>query len=560
MKKILIKSMVLAVAIFLSVLFVLPSTAYADSSMIAFSSDRDENPGIYTMNIDGSDPKMLIDTPVDSVDSQGLHLSPDGSKIAYVSSIDFPGPGGNYEIYIMNVDGSDLTNLTNSPGDDGNSSFSPDGSKIVFMSERDGNYEIYIMNIDGSGQVRLTNNPAFDEHPCFSPDGSKISFTSDRNGNWEIYIMNIDGSGQVRLTNIPAPAANWWPCFSPDGSKIAFASTRDGNEEIYIMNVDGSGQTRLTNNPTNDAYPSFSPDGSKIAFTFDRFGNSEIYIMNIDGSGQTNLTNNPAQDYYPTFLPRIIEDTDTNSKSKILDFVTRFYQLCLSRDPDSAGLNGWVNWLVTGAKTGADVAYGFVFSDEFIARNVSNEQYVTILYRAFFNREPDSGGYSGWLGYLNTGASRQWVLAGFINSQEFKNLCAAYGINPGSLDVSSDNSQVAAFVTRFYQLCLSRDPDSAGLNTWVNWLVTGAKTGADVAYGFVFSDEFIARNVSNEQYLTILYRAFFNREPDSGGYSGWLGYLNTGASRQWVLAGFINSQEFKNLCAAYGINPGSINI
>jgi hypothetical protein len=125
--------------------------------------------------------------------------------------------------------------------------------------------------------------------------------------------------------------------------------------------------------------------------------------------------------------------------------------------------------------------------------------------------------------------------------------------NPGDLEVPSDT----AFVTRFYQECLSRDPDSAGLNGWVNWLESGAKTGADVAYGFVFSDEFILRNVSNSEYLTILYRAFFNREPDSGGYSGWLGYLNTGKSRQWVLAGFINSDEFKNLCAAYGINSGS---
>ena len=251
---------------------------------------------------------------------------------------------------------------------------------------------------------------------------------------------------------------------------------------------------------------------------------------------------------------------DSNSDAEA--FVTRFYQECLSREPDSEGLSGWVNYLVTGQLSGAGVAYGFVFSQEFIARGVSNEEYLTILYRAFFNREPDSGGYSGWLGYLNAGKSRAWVLAGFINSQEFKNLCATYGINPGSIDADSgaDTTQIAAFVTRFYQECLSRDPDSAGLNGWVDSLRTGAKTGADVAYGFVFSDEFIARGVSNEEYLTILYRAFFNREPDSGGYSGWLDYLNTGKSRAWVLAGFVNSKEFKELCSRYGISPGNINI
>ena len=253
----------------------------------------------------------------------------------------------------------------------------------------------------------------------------------------------------------------------------------------------------------------------------------------------------------------------TKSKGFIISFVTRFYQLCLSRDPDAGGLSGWVDGLATGAKTGADVAHGFVFSPEFIQRNVSNEEYVTILYRAFFNREPDSGGYSNWLNHLSTGKSRLWVLAGFVNSQEFKNLCTNYGINPGSLDVDddgTDTTQVAAFVTRFYQLCLSREPDSAGLDGWVDALLSGRITGADVAHGFVFSPEFIQKNVSNEEYLTILYRAFFNREPDSGGYSNWLNHLSTGKSRLWVLAGFINSQEFRDLCTNYGINPGSINI
>jgi len=117
---------------------------------------------------------------------------------------------------------------------------------------------------------------------------------------------------------------------------------------------------------------------------------------------------------------------------------------------------------------------------------------------------------------------------------------------------------VKAFTARLYQECLGRSPDAGGLNEWADQLKTGAKTGAKVAYGFVFSEEFLQRNVSNGEYVTILYRVFFNREPDSGGYNDWVGHLNSGKSRKWVLAGFINSQEFKNLCAEYGINPGSI--
>ncbi|MCL5074000.1 MAG: DUF5050 domain-containing protein [Actinobacteria bacterium] len=175
------------------------------------------------------------------------------------------------------------------------------GSKIVFTSYSNGNNEIYIMNVDGSGQTRLTNNPAADDYPSFSPDGSKIIFASTRDGNWEIYIMNADGSGQTRLTN--NSVFDEYPCFSPDGTKIAFTSYRDASYEIYIMNADGSGQTNLTNNPAFDGCPSFSPDGSKIAFASFRDGNYEIYIMNADGSGQTNLTNNPASDYDPSFSP-----------------------------------------------------------------------------------------------------------------------------------------------------------------------------------------------------------------------------------------------------------------
>ena len=132
------------------------------------------------------------------------------------------------------------------------------------------------------------------------------------------------------------------------------------------------------------------------------------------------------------------------------------------------------------------------------------------------------------------------------------------GKGGSSSSKSLPNDPIKAFVTRLYQLCFSRDPDSAGLNGWASDLKTGSKTGADVAYGFIFSEEFIKRNVSNEEYIKILYRAFFNREADSGGYNGWLTGLNAGNSRIWVLAGFINSQEFKNLCTIYGINPGSL--
>ncbi len=238
------------------------------------------------------------------------------------------------------------------------------------------------------------------------------------------------------------------------------------------------------------------------------------------------------------------KDSFGADRSAVEDFVTRFYNLCLDREPDLAGLNGWVSALLDGSKTGSDVAFGFVFSQEFLNKNTTNEEYLQVLYEAFFNRQPDQGGWDGWLAELDRGTSRANVLNGFIYAQEFNNLCWEYGISP---------NPVAAFVTRFYQLCLDRDPDKAGLEGWTNNLLNQIQGGADVAEGFIYSLEFIARNTTNEGYLLILYRAFFNRDADQAGWDAWLAELNSGKDRCEVLNGFIYSQEFANLCNAYGI-------
>jgi len=125
--------------------------------------------------------------------------------------------------------------------------------KIAFATNRDGNFEIYVMNPDGSGQTRLTNNNAEDWRPSWSPNGTKIAFQSDRDGNWKIYVMNADGTGVTRLTNNNYEDA--CPRWSPDGTKFVFISDRNGDNEIYVMNADGMGQTRLTNNNADDWWP-----------------------------------------------------------------------------------------------------------------------------------------------------------------------------------------------------------------------------------------------------------------------------------------------------------------
>ena len=236
---------------------------------------------------------------------------------------------GNAEIYIMNPDGTQQTNLTNDPSADYNPVWSPDGTKIAFNSDRDGNGEIYVMGADGSDPTNLTNHADDDWFPVWAPNGGKIAFMTDRESTGppilnnspkiiiplfdiEIFVMNADGSGQTNLTN--DPAWDGYPSWSPDSSRIAFQTDRDGGPvvlvlpedlgyEIYSVNADGSSPTRLSWSPQDDMYPCWSPDGSKIAFQSDRDGNNEIYTMNPDGSGQTRLTNHPDIDSMPTWSP-----------------------------------------------------------------------------------------------------------------------------------------------------------------------------------------------------------------------------------------------------------------
>jgi len=254
----------------------------AGNGQIAFESSRNGNPDIYVMDADGSNTTRLTNNPASDVNPA---WSPDGTKIAFVSA---RAGFGNDEIYVTDADGSNPTRLTNDSAGDYEPAWSPDGTRIAFGSSRDGNDEIYIMDANGSNPIRLTNNPTADYGPAWSPDGTKIAFASDRDGNHEIYVMDADGANQTNLTNDPADDAD--PTWSSDGARIAFESIRNGNQDIYAMDADGSDQIRLTHDPSDDLGPAWSPDGAKIAFGSSRIGNHEIYVMDANGSNQLRLT------------------------------------------------------------------------------------------------------------------------------------------------------------------------------------------------------------------------------------------------------------------------------
>ena len=138
--------------------------------------------------------------------------------------------------------------------------------KIVCQSSRDGNFDIYSMNADRTDLKRLTNSPGYDVSPSWSPDGSQILFASDRAGNWDIYVMSAGGLNVKRLTS--PPGSNTSPSWASGGSKIVFVSTRDAlNGEIYLMNSDGSNVERLTRDSTVKDSPVMMPDGKSVVYT-----------------------------------------------------------------------------------------------------------------------------------------------------------------------------------------------------------------------------------------------------------------------------------------------------
>jgi Tol biopolymer transport system component len=287
-----------------------PATGAAfpgENGRIAFVSERHGgDPDIWTMNPDGSNPVNL------TANSNGLDAapswSPDGHKIVFWSNRRNRGanPEGDTEIFVMNADGSNQTQLTFNRRDDSDPTWSADGRKILFLREfSPGDSDLFTMNRDGTQHRNLTNSPGvLDFEPNWSPDGRRISFASDRDDDLEVYTIRPDGSQLRQLTfnNASDGGANW----SPDGQQLAFETDRDGNAEIYTMRADGSDPTRLTFNDAFEFLAAWSPDGRKIAFSTDRDGQLEVYTMRPNGSGQTNLTRHPAADLGPEWQPLLV--------------------------------------------------------------------------------------------------------------------------------------------------------------------------------------------------------------------------------------------------------------
>ena len=294
----------------------------ANDGFILFTSDR-ANPStlgmcpdcedIYVMSPDGTDPTRLTfgggaaGDPA-AYNSTAADWSDSKKLVAFQSNRVNRVP----QIFLMNADGSEQQLLVSLPGGASFPSFSQSGNELCFHSQASPR-DIYIVNVHGTGLTNLTASFRVPEQPgeppalsgdnirCdWSPKGNAIAFTSNGSGDQDIFVVDADGTGLRRLTTAAGNDAN--PTFSPKGDLIAFESNRDGTPEIYVMKADGSDQKRLTDfsaapTPSNVSVtkPTWSPSGDRIAFhrrvgAQGVRGHFEVYTINTDGTNATPIT------------------------------------------------------------------------------------------------------------------------------------------------------------------------------------------------------------------------------------------------------------------------------
>jgi len=498
------------------------------------------------------------------------------SKIVFASNRD-----GSMQIYAMNADGSGQTRLTYSGANDDYPRWSPNGSKIVFQSDRDnpesGSFDIYLMNADGSGQTRLTTHPNDDSAAVWSPDGSKIAFQSARNGvDYQVYVMNADGSGQVNISNTTANDTQ--PSWSPDGAKVALASDRDqaGFSSIYVMNTNGSNQTRLTFSGSGfrDEQPSWSPNGARLAFVSTRDSaletwqetdddgnvitksklrvNKEVYVMNANGSNPLRLTNTFENDDSPSW---------SGDGTKIVFRSDRERDCC---DPNAQV------WMMNPDGNGQVNISGNGFGDYSASwTSTANQSPVANAGGAYSGATAQTINFNGGGSFDSDGTvvSYSWNFgdggtgSGAVPLHSY----AATGTYTVTLTVTDNlgtqgsstttatitTSTADAYTQNFIQVALARQPNPDEVNYWEDIFRAayahqqGSMTIAvrEMARTIFESADYAAGGRNNHWYVYDLYETYLMRYPDADGWAWWEGQCNS-YGREQVRRAFDECGEF----------------
>ncbi len=384
--------------------------------------------------------------------------------------------------------------------------------------------------MDGAGQDTLIGG-----------NGQDV-FVMDADGDYD-EIRSFDPSqDRIDLSN--------WPMLR-DISQLGFSQTGNGarityrDETLRIFSADGQPLTlqdiirpdliSVDRHLTND--PSLTQIDFLGGLSSDLLIANDLNNRIVGDMGKDVLIGNGGNDV-------LIGDYVDNSFDDVAGQVVRLYLATLARMPGLAGHSGWTEQIISGL-TLQEAAAGFVNSNEFQSRygSTTNEGFVTLLYQNVLGRDPDAAGLANWVNQLNAGTSREAVVLGFSESNEFETNTAGESL---SFSRAAYQASWSDDVYRTYQATLDRAPDSAGFEYWTSNLANGA-TMLDAISGFVNSAEFQGRygSTTNEGFVTLLYQNVLGRDPDAAGLANWAAQLSSGAlTRAEVVRGFVQSGEF----------------
>lgn len=492
-----------------------------------------------------------------------------GDKFAVVISFSKPGEA----VYVgveSNAEGSTASALA------GQSFYKLGGNWKDWGGERNSNIRIkaFTTNTDIVSQnIPVTGIVMPEKEGMLQPGESQLIIASvlpinatNKNLDWsssDPEVAAVDANGRVTAKKV--------------GEATIIARTADGGyegqyqlrvkEKSVYTNIYLSGAAKIYYIGTSyqfvaAVYPTSAPDRSVT------WSSSDSNIVEVDkdglvtaaGIGTATITATSNGD--PDLKASMTVEIPDNNWNQVRSFVNRMYTVALNRKADNKGATYWTEELISGRKDGAAVAKGFVLGAEMEQRKLNNSQYVDMLYQTFFDRNSDADGKAFWMNLLENGVSRAYVFRGFCHSQEFSNICSKYKIKRGTITLTESrdkNHNITMYVFRCYDRTLERKPDVKGMNFWTEQILSKKRTPVDVAGNFVFSTEFKNKKLSDEEYVKVLYRMFFDREynapgTDPNGIKFWLNELKSGRrDRYQVFMGFADSQEFKNVLKTFGL-------
>lgn len=364
---------------------------------------------------------------------------------------------------------------------------------------------------------------------------------------WTTSASSQHDIGAIRLDRNMGDSVGWFGLTTTLSSPITLSGYH--GDLSRKMGTETKSISRYTTN--NVYYTLDSTGGSSGSGVY----NSSQQILAVHAYGSTS----------ENFGTRVNEDKFSVIKSWIgndgvEEFVTRLYTEGLGRQPDASGLANHIASITSTNGSAANTILSFFTSAEYTAKNTTDEQFVNAMYKAILGRDPDSSGKEHHLNNLKIGASRKYVIRSFVYSDEFSKIYTSLNVKRGDITLSEardQNLNITEFVYYLYKGALGREPDIDGLNNHTNAMNNG-RTAAVCINAFFTSAEYTGRNRSNSEFVEDLYNSVLRRNSDSSGKQNWVNALDSGKSRLDVMKGFINSDEFTNICTKYGITKGSL--